>query len=64
MGTLNDTLMCCVSALLAAALSLAACKAPRAHSAELRDLRDLDELKALVNRDTSIPRIVLLVSPT
>ena len=46
-------------------LGLTAASAPPAvRAAELRDLRDLGELRALVDRDTSIPRLVLLLSPT
>lgn len=53
------------SALLAVAmLTLAACKAPSAHPVQLHDLHDLGDLRAAVNRDTSTPRIVLLLSPT
>jgi len=33
-------------------------------TAELRDLQDLDELRSLVDHDKSIPRLVLLLSPT
>jgi hypothetical protein len=57
--------MCRVLILSAAALfALAASKVHRAYAAELRDLRDLDQLKAAVNRDPSAPRVVLLLSPT
>ena len=31
---------------------------------ELHDLRDLDELRTLVDHDKSVPRLVLLLSPT
>ena len=31
---------------------------------ELHDLRDMDELRALVDHDKSVPRLVLLLSPT
>jgi hypothetical protein len=37
---------------------------PAARAADLRDLRDFGELRALVDRDASIPRLVLLLSPT
>ena len=50
--------------LAVALLGLAAFKVHRAYAAELRDLHDLDELRAAVNRDPSAPRIVLLLSPT
>ncbi len=61
----KKTSMYQMSALLAVAvLTLAACRVRSAHRAELHDLHDLDELKAAVNRDTSSPRIVLLLSPT
>jgi hypothetical protein len=54
-----------LSALLAVAmLTLAAYKVHPAYAAELRDLHDLDELRTAVNRDTSTPRLVLLLSPT
>ena len=33
-------------------------------AAELRDLQDLDELRALVDHDKDVPRLVLLLSPT
>ncbi|MGH2830757.1 MAG: hypothetical protein ACREQ9_22115 [Candidatus Binatia bacterium] len=33
-------------------------------AAELRDLADLDDLRTLVDRDKTIPRLVLLLSPT
>jgi hypothetical protein len=33
-------------------------------AAELHALRDLDELRTLVDHDKSIPRLVLLLSPT
>ena len=36
----------------------------RARAAELRDLADLDQLRALVDHDKSVPRLVLLLSPT
>jgi hypothetical protein len=48
----------------AALFALATSKVHRAYAAELRDLHDLDELRAAVNRDPSVPRIVLLLSPT
>ena len=40
--------------------------APTRHvkAAELRDLHSLDELRTLVNRDKTTPRVVLLLSPT
>ena len=61
----KKTLMYQISALLAVAvLTLAACRVRSAHTAALHDLHDLDELKAAVNRDTTSPRIVLLLSPT
>jgi hypothetical protein len=44
--------------------ALAAFKVHRAYAAELRDLHDLDQLRAAVNRDPGAPRIVLLLSPT
>ncbi len=47
-----------------ALFALAAPKVRRAYAAELRDLHDLDQLRAAVNRDPSAPRIVLLLSPT
>ena len=50
--------------LAVALLGLAAFKVHRAYAAELRDLHDLDQLRAAVNRDPSTPRIVLLLSPT
>jgi hypothetical protein len=54
-----------VSALLTVALfTLAAYQVHQACAAELHDLHDLGELEAAVNRDTSTPRIVLLLSPT
>jgi hypothetical protein len=34
------------------------------HAGELHDLRDLDELRTLVDHDKSVPRVVLLLSPT
>lgn len=49
------------------ALGLAVLLAPTAHpawAAELRDLADLDELRTLVDRHKTIPRVVLLLSPT
>ena len=33
-------------------------------AAELRDLQDLHELRALVDHDKDVPRLVLLLSPT
>ncbi len=47
-----------------ALFALAAFKAHGAFAAELRDLHDLDQLRAAVNRDPGAPRIVLLLSPT
>jgi hypothetical protein len=35
-----------------------------ASAAELRDLQDLNELRAMVDHDKSITRVVLLLSPT
>ena len=35
-----------------------------AHAAELRDLRDLNELRAMVDQDKTVTRVVLLLSPT
>lgn len=37
---------------------------PPLQAAELRDLRDLDELRTLVDHDKSVPKLVLLLSPT
>jgi hypothetical protein len=31
---------------------------------KLHDLRDLDDLRTLVDHDKSVPRLVLLLSPT
>ncbi len=54
-----------VSALMAVAvLTLAAYKVRPAYAAGLRDLHDLNQLRTAVNRDTSTPRIVLLLFPT
>ncbi len=55
-----------VSAFLALAFLLLpfAPLAQRARAAELRDLADLDELRTLVDRDKTVPRLVLLLSPT
>jgi hypothetical protein len=47
---------------LVAVCVLAACH--HAQAAELRDLRDLDELRTLVDRDKNETRVVLLLSPT
>jgi hypothetical protein len=33
-------------------------------AAELRDLQDLHELRAAVDHDKDVPRLVLLLSPT
>jgi hypothetical protein len=33
-------------------------------AAELRDLHDLNELRAMVDHDKSVTRVVLLLSPT
>jgi hypothetical protein len=38
--------------------------ARHAHAAELRDLHDLNELRAMVDHDKTVPRLVLLLSPT
>ncbi len=49
------------------ALAFTVLLAPTARSgraAELRELASLDELRKLVDRDKSIPRLVLLLSPT
>jgi hypothetical protein len=40
---------------------LAAC---HARAAELHDLRDLNELRAMVDHDKAVMRVVLLLSPT
>jgi hypothetical protein len=48
-------------------LSLLGLSVPGSHhaqAAELRDLRSLDELRALVDHDKTVPRVVLLLSPT
>ena len=34
------------------------------HAVELRDLHDLNELRAMVDHDKTVPRLVLLLSPT
>ncbi len=36
----------------------------RALAAEIRDFASLEEFRALVDRDKTIPRLVLLLSPT
>jgi hypothetical protein len=38
--------------------------ARHANAAELRDLHDLNELRAMVDHDKTVPRLVLLLSPT
>ena len=51
--------------LLMALLLCAAVLTRRAMQAgQLRDLRDLEELRTLVDHDKSVPRLVLLLSPT
>ena len=45
-------------------LGLLASTGPRVEAAELRDLGSLEELRTLVDHDKSIPRLVLLLSPT
>ncbi len=51
--------------LMAFSLLCAAASTTRAvHAGELHDLRDLDELRTLVDHDKSVPRLVLLLSPT
>jgi hypothetical protein len=45
-------------------LSVSVLSARSAKAAELRDLHDLNELRAMVDHDKSIPRLVLLLSPT
>ena len=45
-------------------LSVSVLAAGHAQAAELRDLRNLDELRALVDHDKTVPRVVLLLSPT
>ena len=51
--------------LMAFSLLCAPMSTPRAVQAgELHDLRDLDELRTLVDHDKSVPRLVLLLSPT
>jgi len=51
--------------LLMALLLCAAVLTRRAVQAgKLHDLRDLNELRTLVDHDKSVPRLVLLLSPT
>ena len=50
--------------LATAVLMLVACRESSPSVDELHDLHSLDAVKAAVNRDTSVPRIVLLLSPT
>jgi len=53
--------------LLLMAFSLLSAPVPTTHAVqagELHDLRDLDELRTLVDHDKSVPRLVLLLSPT
>ncbi len=45
-------------------LSISVLAACHAHAAELRDLRDLNELRAMVDHDKTVTRVVLLLSPT
>jgi len=45
-------------------LGLLASTGPRVEAAELSDLGSLEELRTLVDHDKSIPRLVLLLSPT
>jgi hypothetical protein len=45
-------------------LALLASASPRANAAELLDLGSLEELQALVDSDKTMPRLVLLLSPT
>ena len=45
-------------------LGLSMSATPHVQAAELRDLRGLDELHALVDHDKTVPRLVLLLSPT
>jgi hypothetical protein len=45
-------------------LSFSVSATRHAHAAELRDLRNLNELRALVEHDKTVPRVVLLLSPT
>ena len=45
-------------------LSISVLAARHAHAAELRDLRDLNELRAMVDHDKTVTRVVLLLSPT
>lgn len=50
--------------LATAVLMMSACRQITPPAAELHDLHSLDAVKAAVNRDTGVPRIVLLLSPT
>ncbi len=43
-------------------LSLSATR--HVQAAELRDLRDLDELRTMVDHDKTVTRVVFLLSPT
>jgi hypothetical protein len=45
-------------------LSVFVLAARHAHAAELHDLRDLNELRAMVDHDKAVMRVVLLLSPT
>ena len=45
-------------------LSVSVFAACHAHAAELRDLRDLNELRVMVDHDKTVTRVVLLLSPT
>ena len=59
------TLMRRMLLLMAFSLLCAPVSTTRAvQASELRDLRDLDELRTLVDQDKSVPRLVLLLSPT
>ena len=45
-------------------LSVSALAASHAHAAELGELHDLNQLRAMVDHDKTVTRVVLLLSPT
>jgi len=45
-------------------LSVSVFAACHAHAAELSDLKNVDELRTLVDHDKTVTRVVLLLSPT
>ena len=54
-------MMALVGVILLSVSVLAAC---HAHAAELSNLKNVDELRTLVDHDKTVTRVVLLLSPT